>query len=68
LIEKIKWIGVLLFLMGIIYGSHKLSVAVAANLNLDKGEQVMVVIDCGHGGDDPGKIGINNALEKRSQI
>lgn len=23
-----------------------------------------IVIDAGHGGDDPGKIGINNALEK----
>lgn len=38
----------------------------AANLNLDaaKEKQVMVVVDCGHGGDDPGKIGVNSALEK----
>lgn len=27
-------------------------------------EQPCVVIDAGHGGDDPGKIGINDALEK----
>lgn len=26
--------------------------------------QKVIVIDAGHGGDDPGKIGINNALEK----
>ncbi len=65
MIEKIKWIGVLLFLMGIIYGSHRLSVAVAANLNLDKKEeQPTVVVDSGHGGEDPGKIGVNGALEK----
>ena len=65
MIEKIKWIGVLLFLMGIIYGSHRLSVAVAANLNLDKEkEQLTVVVDSGHGGGDPGKIGVNDALEK----
>lgn len=29
-----------------------------------KAGEAVVVIDSGHGGDDPGKIGINNALEK----
>lgn len=29
-----------------------------------KGSKVCVVIDAGHGGDDPGKVGINGALEK----
>lgn len=29
-----------------------------------KTKEPVVVIDSGHGGDDPGKIGINNALEK----
>ncbi len=27
-------------------------------------EKIRIVIDCGHGGADPGKVGINNALEK----
>lgn len=30
----------------------------------DKSNQPVVVIDAGHGGFDPGKVGINNALEK----
>lgn len=28
------------------------------------GDEVTIVVDAGHGGIDPGKIGINNALEK----
>lgn len=31
-------------------------------------EQSCVVIDAGHGGDDPGKIGINDALEKEINL
>ncbi|MFG6384281.1 MAG: N-acetylmuramoyl-L-alanine amidase [Lachnospiraceae bacterium] len=33
------------------------------NLKAQKGE-ICIVIDAGHGGDDPGKIGINNKKEK----
>ena len=33
-----------------------------------KTEQFCVVIDAGHGGDDPGKIGINGALEKEVNL
>ena len=28
------------------------------------GEEITIVIDAGHGGVDPGKIGVNNTLEK----
>ena len=65
MIEKIKWIGVLLFLIALIYGGHRLSVVVASNILLD---EKIVVIDAVHGGDDPGKIGINNALEKEINL
>ena len=34
------------------------------NLKEEKEEQKTVVIDAGHGGIDPGKVGINDALEK----
>lgn len=34
------------------------------NLQEEKGAQKTVVIDAGHGGIDPGKVGINDALEK----
>lgn len=65
LIEKIKWIGVLLFMIALIYGGHRLSIVVASNALQ---EEKIVVIDAGHGGDDPGKIGINNALEKEINL
>ena len=36
----------------------------AGSLAVEESEQLCVVIDAGHGGNDPGKIGINQALEK----
>jgi len=32
--------------------------------NVEEGERFRVVVDAGHGGMDPGKVGINGALEK----
>jgi len=63
--EKIKWIGVLLFLIALIYGGHRLSTVVASNILQN---EKIVVIDAGHGGDDPGKIGINDVLEKEINL
>lgn len=52
----------LLLLLGMIIVSRKLSQLVTSE-NVQAQKEV-VVIDAGHGGDDPGKVGINNALEK----
>lgn len=37
--------------------------AYVAGMNVTKGEKC-VVLDAGHGGDDPGKVGVNGAKEK----
>ncbi len=37
---------------------------VATGVAETKNDKICVVIDAGHGGDDPGKVGINGALEK----
>ena len=52
----------LLLLIGMIIASKKLSQLVTS----DKVEarKDIVVIDAGHGGDDPGKVAVNGALEK----
>ena len=52
----------LLLLIGMIIASRKLSQLVTS----DKVEarKDIVVIDAGHGGDDPGKVAVNGALEK----
>ncbi len=53
---------VLLLLMGAIIASKTLS-EYAASEKVEKGTRT-VVLDAGHGSGDPGKIGINNVLEK----
>lgn len=52
----------LLLLVGMIIVSKKLSQLVTSE-NVQAQKEV-VVIDAGHGGDDPGKVGVNDALEK----
>lgn len=52
----------LLFLLGMILAGKKLS-ELAVN-GETKVESPLVVIDAGHGGEDPGKVGIGGVLEK----
>ncbi len=61
-IEKIKWLAALILLAGIICGSYTLSRYVAGEQV--KKREAAVIIDPGHGGQDPGKIGVNGAKEK----
>lgn len=60
--SKIKWLFALFLLGVVIYGSYTLSQFVAGN-EVNK-KEADVIIDVGHGGSDPGKIGVNKALEK----
>lgn len=63
--KKIELFMAFLLLIGAIVASKKLSDLVqdVSGKNLEK-EEVLLVIDPGHGGEDPGKVGVNNALEK----
>lgn len=55
--------GVLLLVSMAFIGRETVRYVMAANVNLGK-EERCVVIDAGHGGDDPGKVGINGTKEK----
>lgn len=54
--------AVLLLIGGICLGKE--AVSYVAGRGTAGGEKPCVVIDAGHGGDDPGKVGINGAKEK----
>ena len=53
----------LLFLAGILYAGRGAAAYVMSGRTVKNGK-LCVVIDAGHGGDDPGKVGINGAKEK----
>lgn len=55
---------VLLFLAGMLYVGRKSEASVMGNGVTGGTKRCVVVIDAGHGGDDPGKVGINDAKEK----
>lgn len=62
--RKMELLMVLLLLIGVIAASQKLSQYVNSS-DVKKGDNSRtIIIDPGHGGGDPGKVGINNALEK----
>ena len=60
--RKIKLGMTLILLIGVILLSRKLS-QIVTNEEVTVKKPV-VVIDPGHGGEDPGKVGVNGALEK----
>lgn len=73
--RKIELGLVLLLLAGVVFGSQKLSERVASGkvtnetneaneANEITADKQVIVVDPGHGGSDPGKVGVNHALEK----
>lgn len=60
--RKVELCMTLLLLLGMIFAGKKLS-ELAVNGEV-KEENPLVVIDAGHGGDDPGKVGMGGVLEK----
>lgn len=57
------WVTVMLLLSAAILSKRGTELIAAAG-NAKPVNRKCIVIDAGHGGDDPGKIGINGALEK----
>lgn len=62
--RKMELLMVLLLLIGVIAASQKLSQYVNSDDVKNGDNSRTIIIDPGHGGGDPGKVGINNALEK----
>lgn len=75
--KKIQMIGLLALLICAVLGSHRAGEYLYSHYVKDPGQETAaktkdktenktykVIIDCGHGGADPGKVGINQALEK----
>ena len=61
--RKLELTFVLLLMIGALIFSRRLSKMIAQEAS-GKIDSVDVIIDAGHGGTDPGKVGINQALEK----
>ena len=64
--RKIELFMVLVLLLGAIVASKKLSELTANVSKEQKGtkDKIVIVVDPGHGGEDPGKVGVNDVLEK----
>lgn len=65
--RKIELFMILFLLMGAIVASWKLSqltADVAKEEAKSKSDKIVIVVDPGHGGEDPGKVGTNDVLEK----
>ena len=60
--KKVEFLLLVLLIVGLIAVSRNLGKYVSGD-KVEKGKQT-VIIDSGHGGNDPGKIGVNDANEK----
>ena len=68
--RKIELFMVLFLLIGAIVASWKLS-QLTENVSKEQKkmkDKTVIVIDPGHGGEDPGKVGVNDVLEKELNL
>ena len=61
--KKRRWMEVFMAIL-LLVGIYLLSDRGAREVSLQKESQKLVVLDAGHGGSDPGKIGVNQEKEK----
>lgn len=64
--QKIKFVLVVLVLSGLIIISRNVSKYVVSDRV--ENQKILVVVDAGHGGDDPGKVGVNDVEEKEINL
>ena len=64
--RKGELVLLLLLLVGLVAASRRLEQSVSSE-KVEQQEDI-VVIDSGHGGNDPGKIGVNGAKEKEINL
>lgn len=63
--QKLEWImGIFMLLIVGLVATGSGSVLSGSNQVKSEKEKFVVVLDAGHGGSDPGKVGINQCLEK----
>lgn len=71
MLSKIKMetvLGVIMIAAMVILATQGVKEVVATTAVLGAEQKKVIAIDAGHGGDDPGKIGINGALEKEINL
>lgn len=66
--KKVRVVIIIVVLVAVVFGTQKMSDLLYKNFISEDvaatTEKAKIVIDSGHGGTDPGKIGINGTLEK----